>query len=681
MATSGALSTSNEYIKYKITITQNSQSTANNTSNVTVSVKFYRTNTGYTTYGTGTVYCTINGTKYTAAVTSSQKITNSGIVLFTKTLNIAHNSDGTKKLTVSAYIDHERVTSSSQSYSLTLTTIARKSTLTASNGTLGTAQTLTINRQASSFTHTITYKCGTASGTITTKTTGTSVSFTPPASLASQNTTGTSVSITFTITTYSGSTSIGSNTKTITCSIPNTDAFKPKITAFTLTEAVSGLAAQFGGYVNEQSKIKYTVSTETAYNAAIKSYSVSIAGQSFTKASATTAAISTTAGTKTATVTVTDARGRKATKSVTFTVFDYSMPQFNEFSVERCLATGTPDEEGECLRLRVDALVSPVNNKNTATYALSYKKTGDSSFKALTFENGNEDKYNPSGEYIIDDVVFSVDSSYIIRFEITDYFKEKAQKTVNVSSASAILDILADGSGIAFNKIAERSGFIEFALKMWAMYGDIITSPVALTSDTDLNNLLDAGFYIVANTTISATILNKPPFLDAGDTSTATVEVGIMGDGAQRYQKYYLCSKTLQMTFQRIWYQNSWGDWVIVSGCSSWRSLTVASGFENYNAADAPKYRINGNLVTVTGAVKPTATVTSNTNGVQIASGIDAAFCPARSTQFVCQGSAINRWTLTISPSGYLYVARYGKEDYVDISAGSWLTFCVTYSI
>lgn len=103
---SPSLSTSNEYIKYRIEITENSTDQTLNTSNVTVSVWFWRTNTGFETYGTGTVYCTIDGTAYSASVKSSQKITNSGIYLFNKTLNIVHASDGSKPLIVSAYIDH-----------------------------------------------------------------------------------------------------------------------------------------------------------------------------------------------------------------------------------------------------------------------------------------------------------------------------------------------------------------------------------------------------------------------------------------------------------------------------------------------------------------------------------------------------------------------------------------------
>lgn len=130
MATSGAMNTSNDRIKYTITIAENSQSIPYNRTNVTVSVRFYRTNTGYETYGTGTVYCVIDGVEYSASVTPSQKITNSGIVLFSKTLDISHNAGGNKILTCSAWINHQQVTSSKQSYSQTLTTIPRYAKIT-----------------------------------------------------------------------------------------------------------------------------------------------------------------------------------------------------------------------------------------------------------------------------------------------------------------------------------------------------------------------------------------------------------------------------------------------------------------------------------------------------------------------------------------------------------------------
>ena len=131
MPTSQNFDTSNKYIKYKIEVTVNSQSIENNTSNITVKVWFFRTNQGYTTFGSGTCYCSINGTSYSQAVTSSQKITSSPIALFTKTVNIGHNNDGSKSIWVSAYISHNApLTSSDQGFNAGLQKIPRAAVFT-----------------------------------------------------------------------------------------------------------------------------------------------------------------------------------------------------------------------------------------------------------------------------------------------------------------------------------------------------------------------------------------------------------------------------------------------------------------------------------------------------------------------------------------------------------------------
>lgn len=125
MPTSSSFSTSNEYIKYNISVTESNVNTANNTSDISISVKFWRTNTGYETYGTGTVYVQVDGTQYTQAVTTSQKITSSGIVLFSKKLTIKHNDDGSKKVNIKAKISHSRFSSSWNGFDVTLTDIER----------------------------------------------------------------------------------------------------------------------------------------------------------------------------------------------------------------------------------------------------------------------------------------------------------------------------------------------------------------------------------------------------------------------------------------------------------------------------------------------------------------------------------------------------------------------------
>ena len=126
MAVSNTFNTSNDRVKYNITVTESNVNESANTSQVTVSVKFWRTNTGYETYGTGSVTCIIDGTTYTQDVTSTQKITNSGIVLFTKKLTINHNTDGSKVINVKAKISlNTPLTSDYQGFNVTLTKINR----------------------------------------------------------------------------------------------------------------------------------------------------------------------------------------------------------------------------------------------------------------------------------------------------------------------------------------------------------------------------------------------------------------------------------------------------------------------------------------------------------------------------------------------------------------------------
>lgn len=135
MATSPDFNTSNQYIKYRIVVTENSTSIPNNTSSVNVKVQAWRTNTGYTTYGSGTCYCNINGTDYSQAISSSQTIGyNSYTELFNQDVTITHDADGKKTIYVSAYISHARFNSSSQGFNVVLSDIPRQATiLTATN--------------------------------------------------------------------------------------------------------------------------------------------------------------------------------------------------------------------------------------------------------------------------------------------------------------------------------------------------------------------------------------------------------------------------------------------------------------------------------------------------------------------------------------------------------------------
>lgn len=669
-----------------IDVTQNSQSIANNTSNVTVKVNATWTGGSYNLLEKSGS-CTINGTKYTFTSPFNTGRTKSGSSnLFTKTLDITHGSDGKKTLAISAsYTSGVSSGTVEASANVTLDTIPRLSTLSVSNGTLGTAQTLTISEKASAFVHKLYYTCGNSGtvyilGSASATSTSLSTSWTPPISLAAQNTTGTSVSIKFTLATYSGSTLIGSDSYTKTFTIPS--SVKPSCSV-TIEDVGTMLN---GNHLQGLAKLKITVKPTLSHGSPIASYRTIVNGKTYTSASFTTELIN-AYGELSITSTVTDKRGRSGSKTETITIMTYHKPHFTVYNASRAKMTDDGpvlDPTGNFIYVTVTTSASYLSGLNSAFLQINYKKSTVSNYTNLqTVTIPGESMETWSSDFIFQ---ADTDASYDVQLALADSVvtnENPITQKILVGTAKVFMSWRKDFKGISFGEVAEEDDVFKVAWKMVSTYGHLISSPVELQQNTDLDKLLDVGYYVISTTEVSSTILNKPPFLTASDTGTASIEVGRMGDGLQKYQRYSLCSKGMQMTFQRIYYSNSWGDWVIYAGCTGWRTLELTSGFIPYGADEPnePKYRVSGTMVNVKGVLEPTATVTSNTTGVKMASGIAAAFRPRETTTFICQGSGINRWLLTINTSGELFVSRYGTNDYTNIPAGAWLTFNVTYSI
>lgn len=550
MATSGALSTSNDNIKYKITITQNSQSVTNNTSNVTVSVKFYRTNTGYTTYGTGTVYCKINGTTYSASVTPDDEITSSGIVLFTKTLNISHGSDGTKKLTVSAWISHERVTSSEQSYSMTLTTIPRATTPTVNvtSADMNTSITVSMPRASSSFTHTLKYTFGSATGTIGSSL-GTSKAWTIPLSLANQIPNATSGSLTITCETYNGSTKIGTKTVKITIKVPS--SVVPTISSISVVDSKTDLADKFATLIQNQSKPTITVNASGAYSSTIASYSTKFLGVTYTAKSFTVSNL-TQSGTLSIVTTVKDSRGRTASLTQNINVLAYSIPSISLFTAQRCNSDGTINLEGQYLKLTYAYSISELSKRNDALGTISYKLSSESSYTRLISYTG----YSVNTSYI-STVIFDVNNSYDIRLTVSDYFKTVTYDEI-LSTAFTLMDFHSSGRGMSFGGVASIEDEVEFIIKAHFNNGENPQGAKAIKSGDDLDDYIEPGFYVFSSA-VGSTILNKP-FTTNGSGS---LEVIREGESNQVRQVITRCSVNREI-WERVYYSNTWYEWQCV---------------------------------------------------------------------------------------------------------------------
>lgn len=469
MATSGTIQ---EAIRtgYRLQIawTVDSQSVANNTSTVTAKVQLVSTGSSYTINSSASKSgsLTINGTKYSFNFTASLS-GNQTKTIYTKTVTVAHSADGTKTCSFSATCGIN-VTLSGTYYgnvtasgSGTFNTIARASTIssvTSSVSVNGTNEvTVNITRAASSFTHTVVFSFGSYSKTTTGV--GTSTSYAIPQSWLNAIPSATSGTAKVTVTTYSGSTKIGTAvSKNFTLTVPSTVV--PTISSVTLSEAVSGIAAQFGAYVQNKSKLAVKITAAGALSSTIKTYKTTIQGANFTAASFTSGLL-TKSGTSNVTVTVTDSRGRTASTTKSITVTAYAAPKITSFQGFRCLANGTENYEGTYLNAAVNFSVSSVGSKNTASYTLEYKLKDAASWTALT--SGSVYALNKS--IISASGFMSVDNSYDIRLSVTDFFST-VRSTFEIPTAFTLLDFNASGRGIAFGKVSELEEGIEVDLPM-----------------------------------------------------------------------------------------------------------------------------------------------------------------------------------------------------------------------
>jgi adhesin HecA-like repeat protein len=420
-------------------------------------------------------------------------------VLFSKTLDIAHSADGTKTLTASAWIDHNApITSNEQSYSQKLTTIPRASTLTASNGTLGTAQTLTISRASSSFRHLLTATCGSFAETILNdmgaSSGTTSKSWTPKIGWAQANTKGTSVSITLTLSTFSGDTHIGTDTKTISCAIPT--SVKPSCSIQVLD--ATDTKDTYGNLVKGLSKLYVKTTPTLAHGSSIKSYNVVANSMIYNGAEITTGLLS-AAGTTTVTAKVTDNRGRTSEEATaSFPVLDYNKPQITSLVVHRCNEDGTENEQGEFCEVRFSAKITPLNNKNSATYELSYTKnsTGATTKKPLT---------ELTGDYTVTNFayIFAADSgsSYAVTITATDDIAPTVLGT-SVSTAFTLYNCHKSGTGWAFGKVAENENTLENALELRQIANSYAYQPSAFNGEK--------GYTLLATIQLKELNVNAP---------------------------------------------------------------------------------------------------------------------------------------------------------------------------
>lgn len=125
---------------------------------------------------------------------------------------------------------------------------------------------------------------------------------------------------------------------------------------------------------------------------------------------------------------------------------------------------------------------------------------------------------------------------------------------------------------------------------------------------------------------------------------------------------------------------SGWNGWYIDGIETNWREAILTGAFNLYTEDIPVIYKKVGNTVYLKGAVVPSSTITANSQTIIFV--LPSGYRPQMvGTNFVCQGSGMNRFMINIPPNGNVMVERYGTSSNIDIPSGTWLSFNVSFVI
>ena len=406
---------------------------------------------------------------------------------------------------------------------------------------MGTQVTLYTNRQSSAATHTLRYSFFSVNQTIATGVTD-SCAWTPPISLAAQIPNAASGWGTLLCDTYVNGKLVSTKSCTFTLRVPASVA--PTISGVSIAEATAGIAARFGAYVRTRSTLAVSIAASGAQGSTVSSCRTTLDGVTYTGASFTSNTLN-TAGSLTLTVTVTDSRGRTASTTRTIAVLDYSPPSLTKFTAERCNSSGTaPQMDGTRVRVSVGGSVSPVGTKNAISCTVYYKTSSASAWTQAA--SISPSSYSVNTTNLLLPQTFNALSSYDLKVRLQDSFYY-IEQTVSIGTKQVMMDFYKDGSGVAFGKVAETPGAVEFG---WPVK---LTEPLGVDQGgTDASSAASA-------------CANLGAVKKSGDTMTGNLSIS-----GYLYPSLYLLP-TYNSTTNRVVFEGSYAG---AASFSAWQDST-----------------------------------------------------------------------------------------------------------
>ncbi|HEM4394629.1 TPA: hypothetical protein U1Z80_001536 [Streptococcus suis] len=384
---------------------------------------------------------------------------------------VGHNADGTKSFPFSATFNpnnglHGVITVSGN---IGLATIPRSSSVSVGIGTIGNALTININRQSSSFKHTVRYAWGNKQGTIASNV-DTSTTWTIPLDFANNIPNATSGTGTIFVDTYSGSTKTGTQQVAFTANVPT--SMKPTFSGVTLTDT-NGVAR---GLLSGNNFLQIISNIQVNFNGASGSYSSSITGYKaevvnrnlVTNSNGGTLGMMNFNGSATIRASVVDSRGRWSdTRDVTINVIEYFAPILS-FTAQRTRQTPS------IIQIVRNAKIAPITlsgrQKNIMRLSFKVAPLGSTSYTAdngsasgswTTQHTLSNSAANMAGNY-------PANKSFTIIGTLSDKFTS-VEFSATVATESVVMSYDKDGR-VGVGKIAENgpAGSLDVAGNIYA---------------------------------------------------------------------------------------------------------------------------------------------------------------------------------------------------------------------
>ncbi|MCY7062959.1 DUF859 domain-containing protein [Streptococcus oralis] len=500
---------------------------------------------------------------------------------------ISHNADGTKTLPVSCTFNpnndlHGTITVSA---SLGLTTIPRSSSVSVSAGTIGSSVTININRSNSNFKHTVRYSWAGKSGTIATNV-DTSTSWTIPLDFANDIPNSASGTGTIYVDTYSGNTKTGTQSTTLTASVPAN--VKPTFSGVTLSDlngAAQNLIPNSDTFIQVISNIKVAFNGASgSYGSSITGYRAEIVGRNqATSSNGGSLGIMNYHGTIKIRASVSDSRGRWSdTREVSVTVLEYFAPALS-FSIARTGATSST------LTATRNAKIAPLavsgSQKNSMTLTFKVARLWDTNFKVDTgsatgawtsISSLVNSQANLAGNYL-------ANQSWVVIGTLEDKFT-RTEFMVNVATESVVLSY--DRSGVGVNKIRER-GALDVKGDIYANDQPIQqhqltrNNGISILTKESLDNILKNGMYY------SHSAPDRPR------NQNGWLLVQVYDDAQYVVQTYWTAQKEIMLVRYRI--ANKWGEWKEIATkddiqSTTWQNLPLQNGWQHHPDYDKVQY-------------------------------------------------------------------------------------------